>query len=93
MQYHVGWPLWRLAARAGLPLKVLVCVHRDEDAGVFFAHSPNLRGLVVESPTLQGLSQEIDDGIVTLMEELVPHRVAAKKPTADLRIDGAYCVA
>lgn len=89
--YRVGFPFWKAAARVGVPLKVLVCVHHDPDAGVYFAHSPDLRGLVAEAPTLDALWPEVRAGISDLLEEQLPS--SAHEPVADLRMDGAICAA
>jgi len=56
--YPVGWPLWKLAARAGLPLRFTLVVNFDPEACVFWGQSPDLDGLVVEAPTLQELHRE-----------------------------------
>jgi predicted RNase H-like HicB family nuclease len=89
--YRVGAPFWKAAARFGVPLKVLVYVHHDEEAKVYFAHSPDLRGLVVEAPTLDDLWAEVQAGVDGLLEEMVP--ASKTTPVTDLRIDGALCAA
>lgn len=66
--YRVGRPLWREAARAGFALKFRVLVCRDEEAGVYVATSPDLRGLVVEAPTLDELREEIRTGADVLLD-------------------------
>jgi len=56
--YPVGWPLWTLLARLGVPLRFTLIVRFDPDARVFWAESPDLDGLVVEAATLQDLHRE-----------------------------------
>ena len=47
--YRVGFPLWKVAARLGAPIHVRIEIIWDEDANVFVATSPDVRGLVVEA--------------------------------------------
>jgi nicotinate-nucleotide pyrophosphorylase len=91
--YPVGAPLWKLAARMGVPMKILVCVHHDEEAKVYFAHAPHLRGMVVEAATLDELWPEVQAGVDSIMDEVVPSRGREAHRVTDLRIDGAYCAA
>jgi len=56
--YQVGWPLWKILARLGVPLRFTLVVHFDPEACVFWAQSPELDGLVVEATTLQELHKE-----------------------------------
>lgn len=58
MHYRYGWPMGHLLAKAGVPTKIRVDVIRDEEAGVFVGTSMDLRGLVVESDTLEGIVRE-----------------------------------
>jgi len=66
--YPVGWPLWKLLARLGVPVIVKIEVLRDEDAGVYIATSPNLRGLVAEAASKDTLIDAVHDCIDLLME-------------------------
>ena len=92
--YQIGRPFWKIAARMGLPLQVVVCVHRDDEAGVFFAHSPSLRGLVVEAKTLDQLAREVDLAVQTLLEDAMAGGVATPlHPRTTLQLDGAFCAA
>ncbi|MDB5817915.1 MAG: hypothetical protein JWQ11_1555 [Rhizobacter sp.] len=50
-------------------LTFLVEVVRDESAGVFVATSPDLRGLVLEAFTLDGLVAEMPAAIGSLLSE------------------------
>lgn len=90
--YRVGFPGWKVAARLNIPLKVLVCIHRDEDAQVYFAHSPDLRGLVVEAKTLEELRDEVRSAAIELLDaEFNGHRPPT---TPELRFnDTALCAA
>jgi predicted RNase H-like HicB family nuclease len=93
MSYRVGLPFWKLAARVGIPLQMVVCVHRDDEAGVYFAHSPDLRGLVVEADTLDALRDEVRSAATELLDAALDghHRPPT---TPQLRFnDDAICVA
>lgn len=92
MSYRVGLPFWKVAARVGVPLKLVVCIHRDDEAGVYFAHSPDLRGLVVEAETLDALRSEVRSAASELLEAAFD---GLRPPTTpELRFnDDALCVA
>lgn len=55
MGYRVGWPLWRLAARAGAPIEFRVQVHFDEESKTFWSDSPDVDGLVAAGDTIPEL--------------------------------------
>ena len=60
--YRVGFPGWKIAARLGVPLKVVVEVMYDSDATVFVAWSDDFSpdfGCVAESPTWEVLQKEL----------------------------------
>ena len=67
--YRVGFPGWKWAARLGVPLLLRVEVMRDDEAQVFVATSPDLRGLVAEAPTLDALFRSVYDCTDMLLEE------------------------
>lgn len=69
--YRVGFPFWKNIARAGLPVSLRVEVMFDEEARVFIATSPDLRGLVVEAASVGDLVRETNGAIDMLMEEYV----------------------
>jgi len=56
--YPVGWPLWKMLARMGVPLRFTLVVHFDSEARVFWAESPDLDGLVVEGADLEEVRRE-----------------------------------
>lgn len=68
MNYRVGMPGWRLAARVGAHLYFRVNVQRDAEAGVYCATSPDIVGLVIEAATLDELVREIRDGAADLLD-------------------------
>jgi predicted RNase H-like HicB family nuclease len=92
MSYRVGFPFWKTAAKMGCSLKMIVCIHKDAEAGVYFAHSPDLRGLVVEAATLEELREEVRSAAPALLDlALGGHRAPT---TPQLRFnDDALCVA
>ncbi|MBU3566592.1 DUF1902 domain-containing protein [Polynucleobacter alcilacus] len=59
MFYRVGLPLWRQAAQLGCPMMIRVNAFFDEEAKVFVATSPDLKGLVAEADTLDALEKEV----------------------------------
>ncbi|MCL2308110.1 MAG: DUF1902 domain-containing protein [Proteobacteria bacterium] len=54
--------------KLGVPLLVRVDVAFDEDAKVYYATSPNLRGLAVEAETLDELKKEVELCVPALFE-------------------------
>jgi len=66
--YPIGWPLWKLAARAGIPLRADITVHFDRDSKTFWANSPNIAGLVVGGQDLGEIQREAELAAETLIE-------------------------
>lgn len=58
MHYRYGWPMGHLLAKVGVPTKIKVEVIRDDEAGVFVGTSTDIRGLVIEADTLEGILKE-----------------------------------
>ncbi len=56
--YRLGWPFGSTLAYLGFPTVIRIDVVRDEEAGVFVGTSKDLRGLVVESDSLEGVLRE-----------------------------------
>lgn len=68
MDYRVGMPGWRLAARLGARLCVRVDVHFDPETKSYWAESPDLRGLVVTGKTFEELRDETVAAASSLLE-------------------------
>lgn len=56
--YRMGWPFGRMLAALGVPTLIRIRVIRDDEAGVFVGHSPDVRGLVVEADSLGEIAEE-----------------------------------
>ncbi|WP_269496147.1 DUF1902 domain-containing protein [Castellaniella sp. S9] len=69
--YKVGYPLWKVVARSGIPVALQINVEYDREARVFIATSKNLRGLVVEAATVDELVQETNNALDMLMENIL----------------------
>ena len=69
--YKVGYPLWKVVARSGLPVTLQINVEYDKEARVFIATSKNLRGVVVEATTVNELVHETNNAVDMLMEDIV----------------------
>lgn len=85
MDYRIGFPFWKVAARIGIPLKLRVNVLFDEEAQVFVATSHDLPGLVAEARTIDELFAEVNGSIEDLLTEAL-HRRPPSQPRADLRL-------
>ena len=70
--YRLGWSCTTFFAEIGVPLLIKVEIIRDNEANVYVATSPDLKGLVVEAETLDELEKEVWD--------LVPELLSLDKP-------------
>jgi len=70
--YPVGWPLWKLLVRLGVPAIVRIEVVYDAEAEVYVATSPNLDGLIAEADSKAALMDAVHNCIDLLMEEKLP---------------------
>ncbi|MDR2925654.1 MAG: DUF1902 domain-containing protein [Azoarcus sp.] len=66
--YRIGLPGWKLLARMGVPMLVRVTVVRDDEAGSYWATSPDLDGLAVCGSTLDELGAEVTGACDVLLE-------------------------
>jgi hypothetical protein len=89
LYWRMGFPGWQFAANCGLPIKIKIEVHRDEQAGVYYACSDDI-GLSVEAESLDGLITEIDTAIPVLLE--VEHSPIRETRT-DIRLHGSLVAA
>ena len=69
--YRVGMPLWKVAARFGIPLKLRVHVHFDQESQTYWADSPDLDGLVVAGDNLPEVQREV----LIAADEILSHTV------------------
>lgn len=83
--YRVGLPFWKTAARMGVPLKFRVFAFFDDDAGVFVATSPDVRGLVVEAASLEELDIEIRSSAYDLLSMQVSESTL-RKTTSEITL-------
>ncbi len=66
--YRVGFPLWKVAARMGMPVRLRVNITQDLEANVYVAESPDLDGLIVEGHTLDEVKDEALAAASVLLE-------------------------
>lgn len=69
--YRIGAPGWRLAARLGIPLKVVISIIFDPTSGYFTALSDDFNpqaGIAAEAKTWDELQSEIKSEIEEAME-------------------------
>ena len=83
--YRVGFPFWKAAARAGIPVKLRVSVFHDEASNSYWAKSDDLDGLVVSGTTLDDLQREVLSAARTLLD-LSMHGASRAHITADMRM-------
>lgn len=58
LSYCLGWPFGSFVASLGVRTVIRIEVVRDDEAGVFVGTSRDLRGLVVEADSLEGVLNE-----------------------------------
>jgi hypothetical protein len=58
--YPFNWPLAKTLGSIGVPLLIKVRVFHDDEADVYVASSPNVRGLNIEATTLDELRKEVE---------------------------------
>lgn len=71
--YRLSWPCAAFFAGIGFVAVCKVEIIYDEEANVYIATSPDLKGLVVEAETLDELEKEVRD--------LVPELLTLNLPT------------
>jgi hypothetical protein len=67
INWTVGRPFWKLAAKAGFTIVVPVKVAKDTEANVYIAVNPVI-GLAVEGDSLESLYSEVEAAIPELLE-------------------------
>lgn len=77
MHYRYGWPFGRLARKIGIPMLIKIEVIKDDEAGVYVATSPDVRGLVVEAATIEDVLNEVRALIPELIDGDCDHRSRA----------------
>lgn len=90
--YRVGLPGWKIAARFGIPVKVIVNVHFDAESNTYWAESPNFDGLAVSGETLDELRSEV----ISAAHVLLDLALDGKQPRAQTEMlikDNDICLA
>ena len=90
--YRVGFPLWKAAARMGVPVLVRVHVHHDRESNSYWADSPDLDGLVVSGQTLDEVRKEVTAAADVLLELAINGHKANAQTEIRIR-DTAFCAA
>lgn len=85
INYPVGLPGWKVAARLGMHMKLRVDIHHDADTNSYWADSPDLDGLVVAAPTLDELRFEVRSAAEALLELAVHSRKLHTSPVLRFR--------
>ena len=91
--YRVGFPGWKVAGRLGVPLRVRVFAHFDNESKTYWASSPDLDGLVLSFTPFFSLPSETLSAAQTLLELEVDGSIK-RAVTTDLRVmDAIACSA
>ena len=65
--YPLNWPLSMFFASIGIPLLIQVEVMIDNEANVYVATSPTVRGLVIEAASLDEIRTEVEKALPELL--------------------------
>eukprot|EP01032_Pedospumella_encystans_P019617 gene19617-22309_t len=82
--YRVGLPAWKTLARWGVPVRLRVDVHFDEESKSYWADSPDLDGLVVAGADLDDLHDEVRIAVSDLLS------LALQAPQAKAQTEFRY---
>lgn len=82
MNYPISYPFAPIAQMLGAKVIIRFDVIKDDDAGVFVATSPDVKGLIVEADTFEQLQAEIAD----LLPEFIPHSKPTQKASASFSL-------
>ncbi|MDO9104241.1 MAG: DUF1902 domain-containing protein [Methylovulum sp.] len=70
--YRLSWPCAAFFCRFGVVAVCKVEIIHDDEANVYIATSPDLKGLVVEAETLDELEKEVRDLVPELLTLNLP---------------------
>lgn len=77
MQYCIGWPFWRLAAKLGATLYYRIKIHYNVETDSYWAESSDLT-LTAYGKTLQDLIKEVHACALDLLEGELPEKVQTR---------------
>ncbi len=63
----LGAPGWKMWTFFGLPLEIVIDVVRDDEVGVYVATGRYIKGLVIESDSLDGIKLELEKALGDLL--------------------------
>jgi len=66
--YPIGWPCWKLLAKAGVPVSFGLFIHFDSDSKTFWAESQDVQGLIVSGEDVHEVQREARLAAETLLE-------------------------
>lgn len=66
--YPFNYPFAKFISAIGIPVYIKIEAFLDEEAGVYVASSPNVKGLHVEAESLDELRKEIELTLPGLLE-------------------------
>lgn len=66
--YPFNYPFARQLGNLGIPLSIKIMVNKDDEANVYYAYSPNVKGLHVEADTLDQLQKEVLETLPVILE-------------------------
>jgi hypothetical protein len=90
--YRVGFPGWKVAARAGWPVRLRIDVHHDPEVNSYWTTSSDLNGLVVTGATLNEVRNEARLASESLLDRAMNDHAVQATPELRFR-DAALCAA
>jgi len=69
--YRVGWPFWKLLAKAGLPVRLVLTAHYNiNEKPCYWANSPNIEGVFISGDTFENTQHQALNAARDLFGEL-----------------------
>lgn len=66
--YPFNWPFAKTISSLGLPLLIKIQVFYDDEAEVYIATSPMVKGLIIEADSLDEIRKEVELTLPELLE-------------------------
>lgn len=66
--YPFNFPFASFFGSIGIPLSIKIIVKKDDEANVYYAYSPNVKGLHIEAENLDSLQSEVLKALPEILE-------------------------
>jgi predicted RNase H-like HicB family nuclease len=84
MNYRIGFPGWKIAAKSGARMYFRVRVCKDSDSNTYWASSDDLAGLAVAGDTLDDVERAIEEVAPILYRSLLDNGAGGRGARAKM---------